>query len=58
MPKLSASCPVCDADVPLAGDPVVSELVVCSSCSVALEVKRLDPVLLDEAPQEEEDWGQ
>ncbi len=51
-------CPVCDAEVPVASDTVVSELLVCSSCSVALEVRSLDPVVLDEAPQEEEDWGQ
>ena len=51
-------CPVCDAEVPVAKDAVVSELVVCASCCVALEVRGLDPVVLDEAPQEEEDWGQ
>ena len=58
MSNASAFCPVCDAEVPVAKDAVVSELVVCTSCSVALEIRGLDPVVLDEAPQEEEDWGQ
>jgi alpha-aminoadipate carrier protein LysW len=53
-----APCPVCDAEVPVPPNPVLSELLVCESCSVALEVRALDPVVLDEAPQEEEDWGQ
>jgi lysine biosynthesis protein LysW len=33
-------------------------MIVCGSCCVALEVRSLDPVRLEEAPQEEEDWGQ
>jgi alpha-aminoadipate carrier protein LysW len=52
------SCPVCDAPISVPPNPVLSELLVCESCSVALEVRALDPVVLEEAPQEEEDWGQ
>jgi len=54
----TANCPVCGAELTVAPDAVVSEMLVCTSCCVALEVRALDPVLLDEAPQEEEDWGQ
>jgi alpha-aminoadipate/glutamate carrier protein LysW len=53
-----AVCPVCDAEVRLQGDPVLSELVVCDACSCMLEVRGLDPVQLAEAPQEQEDWGE
>ncbi len=53
-----APCPVCDAEVPVPPDVVLSELLVCESCSAPLEVRALDPVVLDVAPQEEEDWGQ
>jgi alpha-aminoadipate carrier protein LysW len=53
-----ASCPVCDAPLTLAPDAVVSELVACQACYAPLEVRSLDPVVLDEAPHEEEDWGQ
>lgn len=51
-------CPVCDAEVHLQGTTIVSELVVCDSCSCMLEVRSLDPLQLAEAPQEQEDWGE
>jgi alpha-aminoadipate carrier protein LysW len=57
-PPLVTPCPVCDAEVRLSQDTVVSELVVCDSCSSPLEVRTVDPLQLAEAPQEEEDWGQ
>jgi alpha-aminoadipate/glutamate carrier protein LysW len=51
-------CPVCDAEVRLQGNTMLSELVVCASCSCMLEVRSLEPVQLAEAPQEQEDWGE
>jgi len=54
----SPLCPVCEAEVQLSNNTVVSELVVCNACASPLEVRGLDPVLLAEAPQEEEDWGE
>ena len=54
----NAECPVCDAAVPLTEDTVKGELITCSDCGVELEVISLDPPLLAEAPQEEEDWGE
>lgn len=53
-----ATCPVCEADVRLSNDTVMAELIVCNACSSPLEVRGLDPVVLAEAPQEEEDWGE
>ena len=53
-----ATCPVCEAEVRISKDPVVAELLVCDACSSPLEVRGLDPVVLAEAPQEEEDWGE
>lgn len=58
MSNVLVSCPVCDAPLAVAAGAVVCELVVCDACYAPLEVKSLDPVVLDEAPQEEEDWGQ
>lgn len=52
------TCPVCEAEVRLSKDTVLSELVVCDACSSALEVRSLTPVVLVEAPQEQEDWGE
>jgi len=55
--KLSAKCPECDAELQLE-DVIEGEIVVCSDCGVDLEVVSLDPVKLDLAPMEEEDWGE
>ncbi len=55
---LMASCPVCDADIEIAADTVVGELMSCSDCGCELEVLELDPVKLAEAPETEEDWGE
>lgn len=51
-------CPVCGAEVTLSEDTVVGELIECIDCGTELEVVDVDPVVLSEAPQEEEDWGE
>lgn len=40
--KQDVSCPVCDADVPLAGDEKKGDEVYCSYCRAALTVKSVD----------------
>lgn len=55
---MEAECPVCSAQVPVPNDAVVGELISCAECASELEVTKLEPVTLEEAPQEEEDWGQ
>ncbi len=55
---MAAACPVCEADVPLEDDVVMGELIECPECGSELEVVSLEPVELDEAPEEEEDWGE
>jgi alpha-aminoadipate carrier protein LysW len=58
MPKqLTAKCPECDAQLQLE-DVIEGEIIVCSDCGVDLEVVSLDPVTLELAPMEEEDWGE
>jgi alpha-aminoadipate carrier protein LysW len=54
----SAECPVCGADVMLAEDAVIGELIICPECGSELEVINVDPPELLQAPQEEEDWGE
>lgn len=51
-------CPVCDAEVALPANAIVSELLSCADCGTELEVESLSPPALREAPAEEEDWGQ
>ena len=53
-----AECPVCGAEVELAPDAVVGELMECPDCGTELEVLEVEPPELGEAPGTEEDWGQ
>lgn len=56
--KMKAECPVCGAMVDLPAGTVVGELIECPDCGTELEVVSLDPPVVKEAPQEEEDWGE
>lgn len=51
-------CPVCAAEVELAKDTVEGELIECPDCGTELEVLSVNPFKLQEAPSEEEDWGE
>lgn len=54
-------CPVCDSEVKLSSDLEVSELVNCQECQSRLVVSEIDnpsSVVLEEAPEVEEDWGE
>ncbi len=53
----TATCPECEAELALSG-VIQGEIVVCSDCGVDLEVVSLDPVVLELAPMEQEDWGE
>jgi alpha-aminoadipate carrier protein LysW len=52
------TCPECDADITLPNDTVRGEIVQCPDCGVELEVMDLNPLTLEVAPEEEEDWGE
>jgi len=53
-----AECPECAAEIQLADDVEEGEIIVCSDCGVELEVVSLNPVVLEMAPEEAEDWGE
>ncbi|GMQ74763.1 MAG: hypothetical protein BMS9Abin14_643 [Gammaproteobacteria bacterium] len=53
-----AECPVCGGDVQLEKDIVVGELLECPDCGSELEVLKVEPPALGEAPETEEDWGE
>ena len=54
---MTANCPECDAAISL-DKPMKGEIVVCPDCGSELEVTQVDPLQLELAPEEEEDWGE
>lgn len=55
---LTSKCPECDAPLVLDKKVRKGEIVICKECNVELEVRNLNPVTLELAPPEEEDWGE
>lgn len=58
--SLEGTCPVCEAEVNLSEDILVSEILSCPDCHSILVVEAIEDhqVSLKEAPAIEEDWGQ
>lgn len=53
-----ATCPTCESDVTF-GEPLVqNEIVECAECRSELEVLTVQPLVLAQAPEVEEDWGE
>ncbi|NJE26189.1 lysine biosynthesis protein LysW [Thermococcus sp. MV5] len=50
-------CPVCGVEIEI-NSVEIHEIVECSVCSSELEVVSLDPIILEELPEVEEDWGE
>lgn len=57
---MRANCPICDVSLKLSADLVESEVIECKDChrKIVLESLSKGKVLLKEAPQVEEDWGE
>jgi alpha-aminoadipate/glutamate carrier protein LysW len=55
---LIVSCPECAAEIPLEDKTEINEIIVCSDCGVDLEITALNPVAVQLAPMEQEDWGE
>jgi alpha-aminoadipate carrier protein LysW len=55
---MSAECPECAAVIELGNDVMEGEIVNCPDCGVELEVVSVEPLTLELAPEEEEDWGE
>ena len=58
MSDSGVACPVCEAAVEIADGTVIGELMECGDCGTELEVTKIDPVEIAEAPEVEEDWGE
>ena len=55
---IMGECPICAAEVTVADDAIAGEVLVCEDCGAELELTKVDPPTLAEAPSAEEDWGQ
>lgn len=55
---LRTECPLCGATIELGEDTWLNELITCPECGAELEVMSLNPLVLVEAPEVEEDWGE
>ncbi|GGM69061.1 alpha-aminoadipate carrier protein LysW [Halarchaeum rubridurum] len=53
-----SECPECGAELELAESVETGEIVDCGTCGAELEVTGEDPVMLDLAPELDEDWGE
>lgn len=50
-------CNDCGATITLT-NPVIGEITDCPDCSLELEVRTLNPLTLQPAPEVAEDWGE
>ena len=50
-------CPECIGVIPLQ-QAELGEIVVCGDCGAELELRSLQPLQLELAPVEAEDWGE
>lgn len=51
-------CIECGAPVELPSDVILGELLICAECDTEMEVRQLDPIVVELAPEVEEDWGE
>jgi alpha-aminoadipate/glutamate carrier protein LysW len=56
--QVIAECPECAGSVMFNGKTMKGEIVTCPDCGAELEVTGINPITLDIAPKEEEDWGE
>ena len=54
---MTAECVECASPIELQ-NPELGELVVWDTCGAELEVTGLNPLKLEAAPKEAEDWGE
>ena len=53
----TVECPECFGEITVE-NVMASEIVQCPECGAELEVVGLEPLTLEPAPEEEEDWGE
>ncbi|HEX3051464.1 MAG TPA: lysine biosynthesis protein LysW [Aggregatilineaceae bacterium] len=53
-----AECSECGAVLDVPADVMQGEILACSDCGAELEVVSVEPLALEPAPIEMEDWGE
>jgi alpha-aminoadipate carrier protein LysW len=54
----ASTCPECAAEISIAANAMQHELIPCPDCGTELEIVSLDPLMLERAPEVQEDWGE
>jgi alpha-aminoadipate/glutamate carrier protein LysW len=55
---VNAECPECGGTITFKSSPMLTELVTSPDCGAELAVTSVEPIDLQLAPTEEEDWGE
>jgi len=55
---LQTECVECGAALAVPENVMQGEILACAECGVELEVVSLEPLTIDLAPMEMEDWGE
>jgi alpha-aminoadipate carrier protein LysW len=51
-------CPECDGEIEVTETLFPGEILVCPHCGAELEVISVTPLVVEVAPEVEEDWGE
>ncbi|WP_456476469.1 lysine biosynthesis protein LysW [Oceanithermus sp.] len=54
---MNVTCPECGVSLTLE-NPELGELLICDDCGAELEVVSVEPLKVELAPEEAEDWGE
>ena len=52
------ACTECGSDIVPANTLLAGEVIRCPACQAELEVISTDPIVVELAPEVEEDWGE
>ena len=55
---MNAECPECGGTITFKNPPMPNELVTCPDCGADLAVMSIEPIDVQLAPTEAEDWGE
>ena len=51
-------CPECQAEISVSNTMELGEVITCPDCSSNLEIVKKDPIIVNQATEVKEDWGE